>query len=379
MVGFSTQYKQTQTQNKHKQEGFGLLIMVKKSTWRTHPARAIILYDLENGHVPLDAEQMSAEVAFHQHYQHNVIIQSVGFAKFQEKLFDHRLQVLDKKGASPQSPGFPWRKSEAKCIVLEDLYRGVLSLENNAKAPKKKWNDYYKAQEEDLTEDNEAEKFNLFKARLEKTAMTAEQAWEKHYKHLPAFKEVKLAQFKARLADHRSQVKSGKKRSIEIEKMWREDLKRYPPKTKRDDGKPVWNNHPAKDLLKTDVEEGKQKQTKPKDLRQSKDEYKDFLLKEFRGHIYQANRRRRFCNFLNDKREEKKIIHRCKPPVGLNDNTLAERLQAFGIVAEEEDGQEEMDVDGRAQIQYVTKGTDTHKRQINEEPAPSHKAQKIHH
>ena len=70
---------------------------------------------------------------------------------------------------------------------------------------------------------------------------------------------------------------------------------------------------------------------KPSQLRLTRDEYKEFGLEEFRQHVYQENRRRRFCNWLNERRQKQKKIHCCKPPVGPNDNTLEERLSALEL------------------------------------------------
>ena len=107
--------------------------------WKQNPASAIILKDLEDGSVPLFRYQKSAQHAFHEHYRDNGTVQSVGFKEFKKRLSDHRGQVQRRKQNPPQKPPpFPWRKSEAKCIILEDLYRGVLSLEKNALNPRAK-------------------------------------------------------------------------------------------------------------------------------------------------------------------------------------------------------------------------------------------------
>ncbi|CAJ1929269.1 unnamed protein product [Cylindrotheca closterium] len=346
----------------------------KPKRWDANPARAIILADLESGNLSLFEDQMSAEQAFHQYYKDNGEVQAVGLKEFKIRLKAHRGQVQRRKqNGPPKPPPFPWKKSEAKCILMEDLYRGVLSLERNAKKPLGKWKSYYKALESDLTEENEAEKFNSFKERLEKRAMTAAQAWEMHYKHLPAFEEVKFDQFKRNLASHRKQLKDGKKRSMEEEEMWREDRKRFPPVSKKADGSPLWYCHPAKLLLRQDVAEGKHNTMKPEQLQQTKNEYRDFSLTEFRRHIYQENRRRRFINYLNDKRENRKTIHCCKAPVDANDETLTDRLEALGLG---ETSEEQMDVDGDDVI-YVLKGEDTRKRQVNSETNPPNKTQKL--
>jgi hypothetical protein len=42
---------------------------------------------------------------------------------------------------------------------------------------------------------------------LDPTEMSAEEAWEIHYRHIADFSEVVFSQFKARLADHRRLVR----------------------------------------------------------------------------------------------------------------------------------------------------------------------------
>ena len=54
-----------------------------------------------------------------------------------------------------------------------------------------------------------------------------------------------------------------------------------------DPGKIPWHKSEAFKSLKEDVRAGEHKKKKPKDLRQTKEEYKAFELDEFRSHIYQ--------------------------------------------------------------------------------------------
>jgi hypothetical protein len=50
---------------------------------------------------------------------------------------------------------------------------------------------------------------------------------------------------------------------------------------------PVWSLSAAPALLKKDVDDNKHKELKPKELWQSRQEYQEFSLEEFRPHIYQ--------------------------------------------------------------------------------------------
>lgn len=148
--------------------------------------------------------------------------------------------------------------------------------------------------------------------------------------------------------------------------MLQQDRKLYPAKSKRDDGSLLWDSHQAKLLLRKDVEAMKHKGMKPSTLRKTNDDYNKFSLSEFRQHIYQENRRRRFCNHLNDRREKSKIIHHVKKPVDGNDNTMVERLQALGL--NQADTLENVPLGAN-----VMKGMNSRKRTVEESCLPNKK------
>lgn len=251
---------------------------------------------------------------------------------------------------APKKKKFKWRKSEAKCIIVEDLVRRVLSLETDATNPEEKWESYYK----DLPE-NKGVAFERFKETLEKNAMTAEEAWEKHYKKLPAFEDVKFEQFRDRLKDHRKQVKAHLRTAMEDEKIMLEDRKLYPKAPFNGNGTPKWPMHQAKFLLQQDMDEKKHLEMKPRILRETRDEYKMFTLDVFRGHIYQQKRANRFILYLNDNREQKKKIHSCKPPVGADDDTMARRMAGLGL-------HDQNDTEEVQELITVRKGPESQKR-----------------
>lgn len=67
-----------------------------------------------------------------------------------------------------------------------------------------------------------------------------------------------------------------------------------------------WHGSGAEKLLKEDVRNDLHKKKKPKDLRETRDEYKEFKLKVFRGHIYQEDRNKKESLYWNVKKEKKK-------------------------------------------------------------------------
>lgn len=210
--------------------------------WRSSEAQGILLEDLIQGTLP---EELSAEQAWDV-YKDRLEFSGVVFQQFKERLRDHRKQVKNNPGPSGSkrkrnevNPDFiKWEKSEPRAILIEDLVQGVLPLDDEE--------------------------------------MTHETAWNILYKDMKEFSEVCFAQFKARLRDHRKQVKQGLLRSKHEEECMERDRRLFPRKESNGDGKPNFDLHPAKLLLRADVKNKKHKQMKPSKLRMSRPEYQAF-------------------------------------------------------------------------------------------------------
>ena len=92
---------------------------------------------------------------------------------------------------------------------------------------------------------------------------------------------------------------------IEVERKqqaFEQDCRNFPHNEKNNRGEPFWYNHPAKSLLAKDVESGLAYNIKPKVLRETKPEYKQFSLKTFRKHIHQEKEKQRAAPFWRHKR-----------------------------------------------------------------------------
>jgi hypothetical protein len=61
--------------------------------WRDGIQRMILLYDLQQGILPVDAEEVTAEEAFFDVYRHMNEFAQVPFRQFSDRLRDHRVQV----------------------------------------------------------------------------------------------------------------------------------------------------------------------------------------------------------------------------------------------------------------------------------------------
>ena len=68
---------------------------------------------------------------------------------------------------------------------------------------------------------------------------------------------------------------------------------RFPRKEKTSRGKLFWDTHEASRLLPKDIESGKLKEMKPKDLRETRLEYQDFSVEDFCKHCHQELRSQR--------------------------------------------------------------------------------------
>ena len=138
--------------------------------------------------------------------------------------------------------------------------------------------------------------------------MTAEEIWQSN----ELFKQYSLQNFKKYNND---MAKSTDKQRKDIKKE-EEDFKQHciniPHNEMTDRGEPFWYNHPAKSLLKEDVESGLAYDIKPAALRETREEYKQFKLKTFRKHIYQEQERQRAAPYWRHKRNiaARQIIER---------------------------------------------------------------------
>jgi hypothetical protein len=168
------------------------------------------------------------------------------------------------------APGWiDWVKAEAREIILFDLVEGLLPL--------------------DAAE------------------MSAQEAWDEVYCHMPEFvgPPVVFDQFEARLKDHRAQVTKKKLQSVrEVEELARH-LSLHPAPSHNHRGEPIWNSHPAKPLLASDVKDRLHIGVIPSVFQKTRPEYLDFKLRVFKGRIYQEIRRQKYIFYLNLKRAEK--------------------------------------------------------------------------
>lgn len=113
--------------------------------------------------------------------------------------------------------------------------------------------------------------------------MTTEALWSSH----PVFSQYPLDHFKEY---HKRMIKLTDKRREQLDrdvKIFEEHMILFPRGSKTSRGKLFWDTHPSNGLLEDDTKSGKAKELKPKALWESREEYQEFDLDDFRGHIYQ--------------------------------------------------------------------------------------------
>lgn len=160
-----------------------------------------------------------------------------------------------------------WKKSDAKAILLKDLNDGVLPLEESE--------------------------------------VSAKEAWTSCYVNLREFGNVEFEQFKRQLAAHRKQVKAKKRAANTQETAFQHDRQLYPERQAYSNGRRIFRMSSAQTLLEDDIKNKRHRGLKPSAFRATRPEYTEWELNIFRQRIYQEERRQKFINYLNWKRQQK--------------------------------------------------------------------------
>lgn len=193
-----------------------------------------------------------------------------------------------------------WVKSESKQIVLDDLEAGLVSLDDTD---------------------------------------TAEDLYYGMYQYTPEFiaENVQFQQFKARLQDHRKQIRPQiEAPQFEMAALAHDRLL-TPKRTHNSRGEKIFYLTQANSFLEQDIRDNKHRRMTPSELKATRQEYAEWPLRIFDGRIRQMIRRQRFINYLNDKREEEKLARQLRRMnLGLPAETPQERRNRRMEVEEDE-------------------------------------------
>jgi hypothetical protein len=161
-----------------------------------------------------------------------------------------------------------WKDCDARELIIKDLEEGVVPLYENR--------------------------------------CTVEEAWEHRYLNgtLPGFEEIVFSQFEANFEKLRKLIQKKFAAASTDEKDMAAFLQRNPKPTHNHRGEPNWDAHAAKQFLCDDLINGEDADLTAHEFRRTRPEYKEFTLEIFRRHIYQEQRRQRFINWLEHKRNK---------------------------------------------------------------------------
>jgi len=172
----------------------------------------------------------------------------------------------------------------------------------------------------------------LFELRMNPTsnakanAMTTEELWKSN----THFKCYKLEDFKKYDKEMVKLTAKLMKKRREENDVFEQHFQSKPHSIINDRGEPFWYNHPAKSLLAEDVKSGLADKMPPKELRESREEYKAFKLETFRKHIYQEEGKQRASPFWrlkrNDAGQKKREQERVEMRVRWMDQRLEEDI-----------------------------------------------------
>jgi hypothetical protein len=173
--------------------------------------------------------------------------------------------------AAPKpKPYINWFHSEAKKIIMADLEEGILDVD----------------------------------------APSAKTAWDECYSKMAEFVNVPFEQFDKRLKDHRDQYQLLLNKASMEEVLYQRDKLMHDRQDRNNRGELVFDLHPAKLLLREDVENGEHKKMTPSDFQATHLEYKLFKPKKFKEHIYQEVRRKKYLFHLELKRVQGRKLRR---------------------------------------------------------------------
>ncbi len=144
----------------------------------------------------------------------------------------------------------------------------------------------------------------LLKALMDKKSYVHNKTDQEIYDSHKSFKEFEPIYFQSCLTKLRKKAETNLRIIAEEEAAYEKDCNAHPRAELCSRGYPHWQYHPADKMLREDVKSGLANTKRPLDLWQSRDEYQDFPLDVFRGHIYQESRAQREANYWVPKRNK---------------------------------------------------------------------------
>jgi hypothetical protein len=144
----------------------------------------------------------------------------------------------------------------------------------------------------------------LFKLLMEENSglqdMTPLQIYDSH----KGFQKWDLTKFEKYLSYLRAVADNEKEKIKFEEQAFQKETSAFPRNELTNRGYPFWGYHLADKLLRTDVKSGAADTLRPLDLRETRNEYKEFPSKVFLKHVHQEKRNQRESSYWNIKRKK---------------------------------------------------------------------------
>ena len=169
-----------------------------------------------------------------------------------------------RKKQQEETEGDRWKRSDAKELLKRDLRHGTIPIDANDMDPEE-----------------------VFLQRVE-------------------FVEFRFEYFKDRLKHERGEAEKLHHRAVSDELALAHDRRLFPKKATNSLGQPRWEGSSAERILKKDIDDGKHKRQKPKELYKSRGACQKFTLEVFRKHIHQEVKHRKHIAWCKDREEKKK-------------------------------------------------------------------------
>ena len=237
----------------------------KAEHWKMdHPVRKLLYFELKEGNIPLDPNEMGPAEIYCKYYQTDEF-KGVDY----DELFIQRLKSL-RSQVMKEEPLLDWNEHHpARQLIFEEISEGRIPLDSTQMDASEVWNRYSTTSQ--------------FKMRGMKFGET----------------------FKRRLAALRKQIGRDKDRASADKEAVARAIKNHPPAIHNHRGEPQWNGSQAQQLLKQDIDSGVHLTMKPMELRLIRPQYQEFGIDTFRWKIHQEIRTRKYLHTLKHDAEQK--------------------------------------------------------------------------
>ena len=160
------------------------------------------------------------------------------------------------------------------------------------------------------------------------------------YEHHEIFKQYEFADFKNYVKDMAKLTTKHLNEAKNVSELFEQDERSSEVKDLTSRGKKFWRGSQAKESLFEDTSSGRAGQLKPKELWQTRPEYQEFPLEDFRKHYYQEKyrqiagpywQRRRNIDAMKQQREEAAVMYKewRQSKFNIDMDALADRFDAM--------------------------------------------------